>query len=67
MTLGFTDAQLQRITAAAEPLPPEKRSVFLQRLMAHLEARGVYRRARDDDVEAAVHTALRGLQHMPAA
>ena len=66
MTLGFNDAQLQRITNAAAPLPIEKRSVFLSRVMAHLEARGVYRHAHDGDIESAVRAALVGLIQAPA-
>jgi len=65
--IGFTDAQIEHITLAATPLSLEKRGVFLSRLMANLQARGVYRHARDGDVEAAVRVALKGLLQAPAA
>jgi hypothetical protein len=47
MTLGLTDSQLRYFTAAARPLPVEKRSLFLRRLVGHLEVRGVNRHPSD--------------------
>jgi hypothetical protein len=52
---------------AAKPLPPDKRSVLLERTAAHLQQLG-YLRVSDDDVERAVKVAVRGLLHAaPAA
>lgn len=67
MTLGLSDSQLRYVTAAAQPLPVEKRSLFLHRFAAHLEMRGVNRHPSDADIETAVRVALRGLVQLPAA
>jgi len=62
--IALSDRQLALVTAAAEPLEPEKRSVFLRRLAAHL---GRVRQPGDQDVEVAARRALQGLlQHEPA-
>jgi hypothetical protein len=67
MTLGLSDSQLRYVTAAAQPLPVEKRSLFLQRLAAHLEKAGVNHHPSNADIESAVRAALRGLVQLPAA
>ena len=67
MTLGLTRSQLKFITACAQPLAVEKRSVFLRRLVAFLKVRDRLRNPSDDDLEAAVRAALGGLVHEPAA
>lgn len=67
MTLGLTDSQLRYFTAAARPLPVEKRSLFLRRLVGHLEVRGVNRHPSDADIEAAVRMAPQGPVQLPAA
>ena len=67
MTLALSDQQLRFITACCTPLPVEKRSIFLQRLVAFLKVRDRLRNPTDDDLEAAVRVALGGLVHEPAA
>jgi hypothetical protein len=57
MPLALSDKQLQIVTLAAGGPPPEKRSVFLQRLAAQLAQ---IRRPGDADVEHAARAALRG-------
>jgi hypothetical protein len=64
--LRFTDDQLRAVLIAGGPLPPEKQSAFLERVGDHLRLVG-YDRVSDTDVERAVHAALRGLLHAPAA
>jgi hypothetical protein len=65
--IALTDAQLRLVRTAATSLPIGKRSVFLERVAAHLRQVG-YRRVKDADVERAVMVSLRGLlQHAPAA
>src|SRR5258706_12793758 len=67
MVLALSDAQLRLVQMAAGPLPPDKRSVLLERVAAQLGQLG-YRRVKDGDVERAVMVSLRGLlQHAPAA
>ena len=66
-TLALSDQQLRFITACCQPLPLEKRSLFLQRMAAHLEVRDRLRRPSDDDLEAACRAALTGLVHESAA
>jgi len=63
--LGLTDNQLKFITAAATSLPVEKRSLFLQRLAAHMRLHNIYR-PHDDEVERAMKAALIGLRQQPA-
>jgi hypothetical protein len=67
MTLGLSDSQLRYVAAAAQPLPIKKRSLFLRRLAAHLEVRGVNRHPSDADIEAAVRMAPQGPVQLPAA
>jgi hypothetical protein len=64
--LRLTDDQLRAVLIAGGPLPPEKQSAFLERVAGHLRPVG-YDRVSDTDVERAVHAALRGLLHAPAA
>jgi hypothetical protein len=67
MTLGLTDAQLRALTAACQPLPPEKRAVFLERLVAHLDIAGQTRHPTDRDLEIAARAALHGLMQGDSA
>jgi hypothetical protein len=64
--LRLTDTQLRLVMTAAAPIPPEKHSIFLERVAGHLGRIG-YLRVRDDDVGRAVERALKGLVHEPAA
>jgi hypothetical protein len=64
--LRLTDAQLQLVMTAAVPIPPEKHSIFLERVAGHLWRIG-YQRVSNDDVARAVTVALRGLVHESAA
>jgi hypothetical protein len=64
--LRLTGTQLHLVMTAAAPIPPEKRSIFLERVAGHLWRIG-YQRVRDDDVGRAVKSALRGLLHESAA
>jgi hypothetical protein len=63
---GRCFAQLRVVMTAAQPLPVEKRSAFLERVAAHLGQLGG-RRVADSDVERAVTAALKNLVHAPAA
>ncbi|MFZ1048853.1 MAG: hypothetical protein WAN52_24940 [Pseudolabrys sp.] len=59
--LGLTDAQLEIITTAANAVPVERRSVFLERVGAMLKVRG---RFSDADVSDVAKLATAGLiQH----
>ena len=51
MTLGLTDAQLRLVTALATPLPQDKRSLFLERLVRHIKVNGNPRHPTDDQLE----------------
>jgi hypothetical protein len=62
--LALTDSGLKLVMAAAGGLPPEKRSVFLQRIAAQLDR---IRRPADADIERAARLALKGLMQAPAA
>jgi hypothetical protein len=42
MALALTDAQLRLVMTAAQPLPHDKRSAFLERVAAHLGALGLW-------------------------
>jgi hypothetical protein len=64
--LRLTDFQLNAVITAAGPLPPEKRSICLERIAAYLRQIG-YAKVRDDDVERAIRRAIQGLLHAPAA
>jgi hypothetical protein len=57
---------LKLVMTAGEPLPPDKRSAFLERVAGYLQQTG-YRQVRDVDVESAVLKSLKGLLHAPAA
>ena len=48
--LGLTDAQLEIITTAANAVPVERRSVFLERVGAMLKVRGRFSDADVSDV-----------------
>jgi hypothetical protein len=63
--LRLTGTQLHLVMTAAAPIPPEKRSIFLERVASHLWRVG-YQRVRDDDVTGAVTAALRALVHESA-
>jgi len=52
--------QLKQITAIAVALPPEKRSLL--RVASYCQLRGLFK-PRDTEVEAALRSALTGLQH----
>jgi hypothetical protein len=66
-TLAISDQQLRFITACCQPLPVEKRSLFLQRLVAALRLHNCLRRPDDEQLEAAARSALLGLAQKPAA
>ena len=63
--LALSDSQLQAIWHAAHGLPPEKRDIFLERMVAWLQFRGG--RFIDRDLNDAVRLALRGLIQESAA
>jgi hypothetical protein len=56
---ALTDKQLRLVMVAATPLPPEKRSIFLERVAARLRLHGP--RFTDADLGAAIQVALTGL------
>jgi alkylhydroperoxidase family enzyme len=56
--LAFTDSQLRAVWAAAERVTVEKRSVFLERVVARLQR---HRGFTDADLDGAVRAALTGL------
>ena len=56
---ALTDKQLRLVMVAATPLPPEKRSIFLERVAARLRLHGP--RFTDADLGAAIQAALTGL------
>jgi hypothetical protein len=65
--ISLSDAQLFIVTTAAKDLPPEKRSLYLERVNAFLEQQrgGLF---KDQDVDVAIRIALSGLvHHDPAA
>jgi hypothetical protein len=64
--VSLSDRQLWIVQTACQPLAPEKRGVFLERVA------GILRQRRggnfnDDDVSDACAWALKGLIHAPAA
>jgi hypothetical protein len=61
MTLALTDEQLRFVTACCFPLPVEKRSLFLERLVAQLKITNCLRGASDTDIDAACCAAVVGL------
>ena len=62
--VSLSDSQLEIVTTAANAVPVERRSVFLERVGAMLKLRG---RFSDDDVADVAQLALTGLAHQPAA
>lgn len=65
--MALTDAQLAMITAAASPLPPDKRVVLLERIAGQLRgsmSRGI---PTDADLARALERSLQGLAHGAAA
>jgi hypothetical protein len=56
---ALNDAQLQLVMTAAGSVPVEKRSLFLERVVARLQLRGP--RFTDADLGAAIQVALTGL------
>jgi hypothetical protein len=62
---ALSDSQLQALWDAADGLPPKKRVVFVERIVAWLEFRNG--RFIERDLDDAVHLALRGLIPEPAA
>jgi hypothetical protein len=60
MPLGLSDSQLQILMTFAAEIPPEKRSLFLQRVGAMLVLRG-RGRFTDADVQDVASLALCGL------
>jgi hypothetical protein len=63
--LALSDSQLQLVMGAAGSLPPEKRSLFLERVAARLELYG--HRFTDIELERAVRLAFHGLIQNSAA
>jgi hypothetical protein len=64
MPLALSDAQLKTVMTIAAAIPPEKRSMFLQRVSAMLVIRG---RFDDADVVAVAKLACSGLARSSAA
>ena len=56
--LAFTDSQLRAVWAAAARVPFEKRSVFVERVVARLQLQLGF---TDADLDEAVRAALTGL------
>ena len=56
---ALTDAQLEIVMIAAGSLPVEKRGLFLERVAAKLQLRGLH--FTDADLGAAIQAALKGL------
>jgi len=65
MLLALKSHQIAIVAAAADKLPTEKRSVFLQRVAGQLQLRGS--RASDDDLGKMIHRAMSGLIQDTAA
>jgi hypothetical protein len=57
--VALSDSQLRAVWAAVGDLPIEKRGIFLERLVAHLQIRGF--RFSTADLEDALRLALKGL------
>ena len=57
--LALSDSQMEAVMTAAADLPVEKRSVFLERVVARLRLRGP--NFNDADLGAAIQAALTGL------
>jgi hypothetical protein len=60
MALALSDEQLKLVTAAAQPLPGEKRDVFMWRVLGYLELHAA-RPPSNEDVGIAVQLAVQGL------
>ena len=60
MLLTLKDHQLSIVTATADTLTGEKRSVFLERVAGELRVRG--NRSTNAELEKLVRQALRGLR-----
>ena len=60
MATALTDDQLKLVMAGAQPLPSEKRDVFLWRVLGYLELHAT-RPPSDEDVGIAIRLALQGL------
>jgi hypothetical protein len=63
--LSLSDDQLQQIMIASSPLPPEKRTVLLERIAAKLDLHGPA--FTDSDVGRAIASTMVGLIHEPVA
>jgi hypothetical protein len=63
--ITFSDQQLAVLMQAASNLPVEKRATFIECVGAYLQMHDF--EDDDDDIEAAVNAALRGLVHESAA
>ena len=62
--LSLNNAQLATVMAAAADVPPEKRSLYLERIGAMVNMRG--RRFTDDDLAEIAKLACTGLVRQPA-
>lgn len=67
--IALTDKQLTTVMTAAAALSPEKRTLLLERVAAHLQLHGRRggRDFSDVDVELALHAALQGLVQSAAS
>jgi hypothetical protein len=67
--VSLTDNQLAIVTNAAQSLPQDKRSIYLERVgaMLAMRIRGRDRVVGDADVKQVCELALTGLAHQPAA
>jgi hypothetical protein len=63
--LALSDDQLAIVMTAAGVLPPEKRSVFLERIAARLNLRDPRLPISDTDLSKAIRSALTGLAPAP--
>ena len=63
--LALSDDQLAIVMTAAGVLPPEKRSVFLERIAARLNLRYPRLPISDTDLSKAIRSALTGLAPAP--
>jgi hypothetical protein len=64
--LALSDPQLKTVMLFAATIPPEKRSMFLERVAAMLALRG-RGHFNDDDVADVAKLAMAGLIQQPAA
>jgi hypothetical protein len=63
--ITFSDRQLAVLMQVAGNLPLDKRAAFFERASAYLRTHGFD--DDDDDIDAAINAALRGLVHESAA